>query len=111
IVLSDVYLRLFFFSSRRRHTRFSRDWSSDVCSSDLPAPKVHHRIRVGGFEDVLVLPRDLLIEINQHLRRAIRLRVIAEQPLTQRSEERRVGKEWSPMTRMRHKLKRQVSSV
>src|SRR5690606_40731999 len=25
----------FFFSSRRRHTSFSRDWSSDVCSSDL----------------------------------------------------------------------------
>src|SRR5690606_39585051 len=25
----------FFFSSRRRHTRFSRDWSSDACSSDL----------------------------------------------------------------------------
>src|SRR5207302_8016352 len=25
----------FFFSSRRRHTRFSRDWSLDVCSSDL----------------------------------------------------------------------------
>src|SRR5690606_35995151 len=29
-----IYL-VFFFSSRRRHTRFSRDWSSDVCSSDL----------------------------------------------------------------------------
>src|SRR2546429_3752697 len=28
---------VFFFSSRRRHTRCSRDWSSDVCSSDLPA--------------------------------------------------------------------------
>src|SRR5690606_40907415 len=27
---------VFFFSSRRRHTIFSRDWSSDVCSSDLP---------------------------------------------------------------------------
>src|SRR3712207_4235887 len=26
---------LFFFSSRRRHTRYWRDWSSDVCSSDL----------------------------------------------------------------------------
>src|SRR5207302_4619958 len=26
---------VFLFSSRRRHTRFSRDWSSDVCSSDL----------------------------------------------------------------------------
>src|SRR5260370_28297433 len=31
------YLNLFFFfSSRRRHTRFKCDWSSDVCSSDLP---------------------------------------------------------------------------
>src|SRR6266436_1185889 len=29
---------LFFFSSRRRHTRCSRDWSSDVCSSDLIPP-------------------------------------------------------------------------
>src|SRR5206468_5382925 len=28
---------LFFFSSRRRHTRSDRDWSSDVCSSDLPS--------------------------------------------------------------------------
>src|SRR3712207_9422480 len=27
----------FFFSSRRRHTRYWRDWSSDVCSSDLAA--------------------------------------------------------------------------
>src|SRR5690606_25275882 len=30
-----VFSCSFFFSSRRRHTRFSRDWSSDVCSSDL----------------------------------------------------------------------------
>src|SRR3989449_11766700 len=29
-------ISFFFFSSRRRHTRCSRDWSSDVCSSDLP---------------------------------------------------------------------------
>src|SRR5207253_4845299 len=29
-------LFIFFFSSRRRHTRWPRDWSSDVCSSDLP---------------------------------------------------------------------------
>src|SRR6266436_8212572 len=29
------FLFFFFFSSRRRHTRCSRDWSSDVCSSDL----------------------------------------------------------------------------
>src|SRR5882762_11327484 len=32
----------FFFSSRRRHTRFKCDWSSDVCSSDLP------RVAVAG---------------------------------------------------------------
>src|SRR5256886_10959737 len=30
---------LFFFSSRRRHTRFDCDWSSDVCSSDLASPR------------------------------------------------------------------------
>src|SRR5215203_5849536 len=30
----------FFFSSRRRHTRYWRDWSSDVCSSDLPVSGV-----------------------------------------------------------------------
>src|SRR2546429_2740665 len=37
-------LFFFFFSSRRRHTRCSRDWSSDVCSSDLPGIPV-----VGGL--------------------------------------------------------------
>src|SRR5699024_11921813 len=31
------FVFFFFFSSRRRHTRSKRDWSSDVCSSDLPA--------------------------------------------------------------------------
>src|SRR2546422_8742443 len=32
---ASVFAVFFFFSSRRRHTRCSRDWSSDVCSSDL----------------------------------------------------------------------------
>src|SRR5690606_41008122 len=49
-----------FFSSRRRHTRFSRDWSSDVCSSDLlPRAKEHLEsldlVRqgwvIGGFDN------------------------------------------------------------
>src|SRR5207253_7654261 len=31
----DIQFPVFFFSSRRRHTRWPRDWSSDVCSSDL----------------------------------------------------------------------------
>src|SRR6478672_5848994 len=42
----------FFFSSRRRHTRSDRDWSSDVCSSDL--------IRSA---DVVVLPYDSLEQV------------------------------------------------
>src|SRR6266550_5264651 len=51
---------IFFFSSRRRHTRCSRDWSSDVCSSDLgervgkAKPTVSNRLRL------LELPDDLL---------------------------------------------------
>ena len=37
-----VFFLFFFFSSRRRHTRYIGDWSSDVCSSDLPSfcPKI-----------------------------------------------------------------------
>src|SRR5690606_27877375 len=40
---------VFFFSSRRRHTRFSRDWSSDVCSSDLHGclNVIHGKIQYG----------------------------------------------------------------
>src|SRR5699024_11235023 len=42
---------LFFFSSRRRHTRSKRDWSSDVCSSDLHLPGVG----LAGLGDALQL--------------------------------------------------------
>src|SRR5205809_4913413 len=38
----------FFFSSRRRHTRCSRDWSSDVCSSDLAGRGASRRCRSDG---------------------------------------------------------------
>src|SRR5256886_5013629 len=49
---------LFFFSSRRRHTRFDCDWSSDVCSSDLPTPfgPGRHEVR----QHVLQVKPDLL---------------------------------------------------
>src|SRR5256885_2322013 len=45
LMASSVRLKpLFFFSSRRRHTRLQGDWSSDVCSSDLAAePDAHDR--------------------------------------------------------------------
>src|SRR5437870_5898197 len=38
VVADAVCIFFFFFSSRRRHTRWPRDWSSDVCSSDLTMP-------------------------------------------------------------------------
>src|SRR5690349_22380927 len=83
----------FFFSSRRRHTRSLRDWSSDVCSSDLRRPDQ-------------VTSNDELLRIKRADRSAsgveaggldvaeLDFRVRAVELRTQlRSEERRVGKE------------------
>src|SRR5690606_40133665 len=48
----------FFFSSRRRHTSFSRDWSSDVCSSDLRLREImvqtdrRFKVIFAGLQDV-----------------------------------------------------------
>src|SRR3989449_10016715 len=54
----------FFFSSRRRHTRCSRDWSSDVCSSDLVTDGVGRQVdawdpvgEAGGVFRVVVTAR------------------------------------------------------
>src|SRR2546430_9088596 len=61
---------VFFFSSRRRHTRFDCDWSSDVCSSDLKCNVSHYlkRLRrhlVGGVEDgVMVAVVGTIFEVN-----------------------------------------------
>src|SRR2546427_485593 len=41
VMRSNLWASGFFFSSRRRHTRFDCDWSSDVCSSDLAAAGEH----------------------------------------------------------------------
>src|SRR5207245_7791671 len=74
---------IFFFSSRRRHTRCYRDRSSDVCSSDLP-------VRLYLPDGVTPFPTNLL-----PLLRAIRGEAVdAEEIIVRRrSEERRVGKE------------------
>src|SRR5690606_40443174 len=47
---------LFFFSSRRRHTRFSRDWSSDVCSSDLNTMPAKQRDLAMVFQSYALYP-------------------------------------------------------
>src|SRR2546430_5619081 len=51
--VARVSSTVFFFSSRRRHTRFDCDWSSDVCSSDLAdAALAEHDAVVALGEDV-----------------------------------------------------------
>src|SRR3712207_9006257 len=97
---------MFFFSSRRRHTRYWRDWSSDVCSSDLAArravvadapPALAHG--EGGEQPPQAVPAaqmPLPLGVAQEEAAEDRL----EHVLGVRSEERRVGKEcrsrWSP---------------
>src|SRR5690606_40802716 len=94
----------------RRHTRFSRDWSSDVCSSDLlddfgtgysslsylhtlPLDKV--KIDRSFLIDVTRSTRSLeLLKGVVNLSRPLGLQVTVEGVETFRSEERRVGKEW-----------------
>src|SRR3712207_7111700 len=100
------YFACCFFSSRRRHTRYWRDWSSDVCSSDLGQEPLGLQVcqlgpdrgaaRVNGLGEGVAAHgsagRDVELQ---------RLEQYLPLPVGDlRSEERRVGKEcrsrWSP---------------
>src|SRR5687768_18344031 len=89
---------VFFFSSRRRHTRCSRDWSSDVCSSDLNQ-RLTKIVRMPGVAPQASVQHasSILSPGLEHGELGIANRLECE---TNRSEERRVGKEcrsrWSP---------------
>src|SRR2546429_1408411 len=97
--------RWFFFSSRRRHTRCSRDWSSDVCSSDLGALGATTVFMEGAPDwpvdriwKLVDSERVTMLGVSPTLVRAL---IPRGEPTTDlRSEERRVGKEcrsrWSP---------------
>src|SRR5256885_12270600 len=97
------WIGLFFFASRRRHTRLQGDWSSDVCSSDLKRAVLPDADSPPAT-DLLVLDPDeleelVLAEVGQTALFGARFRENAARALL-RSEERRVGKEcrsrWSP---------------
>src|SRR5258707_10122331 len=63
--MGESPLLFFFFSSRRRHTRYWRDWSSDVCSSDLGAlifRNVEMATQVLESDDVVDQYRDRIFE-------------------------------------------------
>src|SRR2546429_5578519 len=58
MLLDFLGAAVFFFSSRRRHTRCSRDWSSDVCSSDLVDLDAQGSAQINAsFEGTLDRPR------------------------------------------------------
>src|SRR2546430_601904 len=80
---------IFFFSSRRRHTRFDCDWSSDVCSSDLGAPERVDAVILDGPPSFELAPADEDVPF-EHLRTVARTRGMAafrrewlRHPLTQ----------------------------
>src|SRR5690606_40742702 len=88
----------FFFSSKRRHTRFSRDWSSDVCSSDL-GQKVRGHTLLWHSQNPDWLTKgkfsrkELRNILKEHITKVVgRYRGKIDQ-WDVRSEERRVGKD------------------
>src|SRR5690606_40926352 len=90
----------FFFSSRRRHTRFSRDWSSDVCSSDLHIntqnayQSLSPRFPDTQVQDILRLaPEQWPEKLKNDFETPIFKTEPGLQEIKARSEERRVGKE------------------
>src|SRR3989440_4058350 len=97
-----VIFGFFFFSSRRRHTRSDRDWSSDVCSSDL----VQNPNRAGldivsedkNFGTLKVSP--VFHWTDAEMEAYLKQHNLPNEWDYFRSEERRVGKEcrsrWSP---------------
>src|SRR5690606_40113528 len=105
------------FSSRRRHTRFSRDWSSDVCSSDLQL--FDHSASVSGGQSGGPLywyfdwsSRSIaLFGVHSAISCFVLVRIVgrpvvdALPQFQERSEERRVGKEWRSVRRQSARAK------
>src|SRR5690606_40217133 len=93
---------VFFFSSRRRHTRFSRDWSSDVCSSDLARVDGQVNLKLSGEPlpydqgefgrlSALIDDRPVVVAASTHEHEE--MAIVGALDHLARSEERRVGKE------------------
>src|SRR5947209_15946487 len=82
------FVFFFFFSSRRRHTRYWRDWSSDVCSSDL-SPFTGKRVPTAKIRSsgTRTISARLAVLFRESRSWACTSKVAS------RSEERRVGKE------------------
>src|SRR5207248_6923516 len=91
---------LFFFSSRRRHTRSYGDWSSDVCSSDLCWRRLRDWQEAGIWDLIHFALLDWLsrcsrLDWSKAILDSCSVRAVfgGSRPARIRSEERRVGKE------------------
>src|SRR2546430_13453877 len=88
------FILFFFFSSRRRHTRFDCDWSSDVCSSDLGKSACLFPRPSRCYENLMEA------KLTDTIEKAKKQTATPTVSALLRSEERRVGKEcrsrWSP---------------
>src|SRR5438132_2398900 len=106
-----VYVFFFFFSSRRRHTRSLCDWSSDVCSSDLPPTRRSWLVRYRPFAWLEQVGLDG-IQVQARLQRILAYRIACTFLGAVRSEERRVGKEgrsrWGPY---RYRTKMRIDDI
>src|SRR5260370_23531621 len=96
-------MTVFFFSSRRRHTRFKCDWSSDVCSSDLDSRNMKRYVCLLAGMALLAACEQKETTINPPAEKKESNTTVVNPPAEKkesRSEERRVGKEcrsrWSP---------------
>src|SRR5699024_11348226 len=88
LLVINYFSLFFFFSSRRRHTRSKRDWSSDVCSSDLVTVDFSPSSKESPARPPKVAPFSISApEPISAPRRMVTF-------LPRRSEERRVGREW-----------------
>src|SRR5207249_9215339 len=90
VICMFVFFFFFFFSSRRRHTRSKRDWSSDVCSSDLRV-RPQWTLSAAGARRRRAGRRPFRAVLGEALASIVRA---PSRPIASpRSEERRVGKE------------------
>src|SRR5699024_11257855 len=92
---------VFFFSSRRRHTRSKRDWSSDVCSSDLTAVRYEGEILFEG-ENLLQKPLFRMRDI-----RGNQISVIFQDPLNSLSPVHTVGNQISEVLILHKQLSKE----
>src|SRR5207249_9988493 len=85
-------LVVFFFSSRRRHTRSKRDWSSDVCSSDLPGGQLRFSIAHFSVKQRSPLRKSFIPSRRQSRHFAIRILANVTSPLSLVVYTRQIGR-------------------